>query len=850
MAYAGFSEEDWIAQAIRFWDAGPSNIYETLISVGLTPSEANQVVNKADDRIRGFIPNETQQAPRDDVTQTEAPAPAQPSFAERFSEMESILGSVPGLGGSDYEWWAANKTPDEARQFVAQRYNQIESILSELPNITAADVDWWSKNKTPEEAVEFVSLNKPAPAPAAPVKPAGPTEAEIRNQVIKEAVESVYNNPNLTPYEKAQQINAAATATNVSRQEIANALSLDLNTVNAYLDQPAPTPTAPVAPPVEAPPQAPVFEEPGMTTGVKPREGFDTVSGNLAEETAIRLIPGLGAGLFGDTGRHTSTYVKTYKVVNGQVVEQPFTQADLNSNDFIFSIGSKTGGAERERVAQNYRFVDGQLTPVGEPKFYQGEPYVGFFEGFAREAVPFVLSVVPGLNVAIGASLGATTTAAAQALGSAFISAASAVAAGANPADALKAAATSFGVSQLVPNLTGNPYIDNALKSGATAVLTGKDVGNAVVNSLIATGAQAKLGNLSITGDRAIDSGLISAATSAAQAAATGGDTLMSSLQGFISGASASLDKPTTPPIAGTSTTIPGTTTTGATTGGANTVTGSYDATDEFGLYEPGDEDVLNLVKQEQSGQTAASNVAAASQVKQINQAQAQQQGLYPSYEQYKGQNGTVYLRDLTTGKITHVLPTGQVTQITGGGVYFESPQMIGAVEGIPANAAYQGLMYVSDPALIGQRITPENISAFSLSTERDPNVPVVGNLSITRNPDGSVTQLDKVTGDTATFDAQGRIIDQTKSAYTKANEAMQTFAGLTTQATGDLVASLSGASRLIGIDPSEIVREEREGCLVSMTQHITVLEDRRHQGHNTSTSQNSPGTVYQVSSL
>lgn len=278
--------------------------------------------------------------------------------------------------------------------------------------------------------------------------------------------------------------------------------------------------------------------------GAKPRGSLQGISGALAEDIAISMIPGLGDGLFDSEGnRHTSTYVKTYKNVDGKWKETPFTINDINSDDFVFLVGSKTGGENRERVAQNYRLQNGQFTPVGNPTYYKGAQDIGFFEGFVREGLPFVASFIPGLNVAIGTALGATSAVAAQALGNAVIQASLSVAAGAKPGDALKNAAASFGVSQLVPNLTGNPFIDNVIKSGATAALTNGDIGNAITNSLIATGAQAALSNTSITGDPRIDSGLVSGATSVAQAVATGGDPGQSFVRGFISGSTAKINQ-------------------------------------------------------------------------------------------------------------------------------------------------------------------------------------------------------------------------------------------------------------------------------------------------------------------
>jgi hypothetical protein len=697
-------------------------------------------------------PEPVVQAPTPEPAPEPEPAPVveQPAavdtYPARYAEMQGILSGIAGTGPVDFEWWARNKTPDEARALVAQRYAQMESILKQLPNVGPADFQWWTANKTLDEATNFVAQQKPTEA-APPV---------------------------------------------VTDQEVLDQVAQDQGGVVA----PEPTPL-------------PVVPETGISTAVegevgqKPREGL-APSKDFAESTAMALIPGLGDGLFDDQGnRHTSTFVKTYKVVDGQTVETPFTPQDVGSNDFVFYIGSKTGGENRERAAQSYRLQDGKLIALGEPAYYKGAQDIGFFEGMLREGLPFVASVVPGLNVAIGAALGATSTVMAQALGNAVMNAALSVAAGARPADALKNAAVSFGVSQLIPNLTGNQFIDNAIKAGATAQLTGGKVGDAIANSLIQTGAQAASQGLSITGDRVIDSGLVSAATSALQSQVTGADTGFSALQGFVSGANAALAQKPVTEIPGTSTTIGGGATTGTVTGGATQDLGMDTA------VSGAQDDVLGIVAQEQEADRVASAsqvLQAPGQMQKVTAEDAAILGLTPLYEQYQGPNGTLYMRDINTGKITQVLPQGAATNVAGGSVFLDKPQVIGAIEALPANALYQGVLYTNDPSLIGKAITSDVLNNISISSERDFNIRPVGNLEITQNADGTYTQKDKVTGDTVTYGADNKIISQTKSLYTRLNDTANAVTGTGQSALGELGAAISAAGQQVGFDTQGLV--------------------------------------------
>jgi hypothetical protein len=479
--------------------------------------------------------------------------------------------------------------------------------------------------------------------------------------------------------------------------------------------------------------------------------------------------------------------------------------------------------------------------------------------------ISIALLAVPGIGQAIGSAILPTgvSTAAATAVGNAVVNAGLQVAAGAPVEQALTNAAASLGVSQLVPNLSGNSFVDNAVRSVATATLTGGDVGNALANSLIATGGNELLGNTSFTGDKVVDSAIASAITSGVQAAATSGDVGASIIRGGIAGASGQLAKEenvaesarsgagftgedAVDSVAGAigNDSIPagvGVDTVGG-IAGADTVNAGVAENDVLDLIQrdidtsvannvqdvsnveqevqpvtpvesgtdavgsAAQDDVLGVVAQEQADIRAQTASQAMQGAKQITAAEAAARELYPLTERYQGPNGTVYVRDINTGKITQLLPTGEASAITGGGVFLDRPDVIGAVEALPANAVYQGILYANDPRLIGKQLTADDLENLSLSTDRDANVLPVGNLIVRQNADGTVTQFDRVTGDTATIDASGKIVGQTKSLYTRLNDTANAVTGTGQSALGELGASLSATGQQLGLNTQGLI--------------------------------------------
>jgi hypothetical protein len=202
----------------------------------------------------------------------------------------------------------------------------------------------------------------------------------------------------------------------------------------------------------------------------------------------------------------------------------------------------------------NYQFADWDfkdLTYAGLGFDANGNPVIRTAGKKSNNAAEFIaplsiaLMAIPGIGQAVGAALlpSGVSVATATAVGNAVVNAGLQVASGVPVEKAILNSAASLGVSQLVPNLSGNVYIDNAVKSVATAALTGGDVGNALANSLIATGGNELLGNTSFTGDKVVDSAIASAITSGVQAAATDGDVGASIIRGGIAGASGQLTK-------------------------------------------------------------------------------------------------------------------------------------------------------------------------------------------------------------------------------------------------------------------------------------------------------------------
>ena len=537
---------------------------------------------------------------------------------------------------------------------------------------------------------------------------------------------------------------------------------------------------------------------------------------------------------------HTSTFVKPYKVVNGELVEanpDDITPQDITNNAVYFYIGGATGGPNRERMAQLFQPNGETLIPIGDPRFYKGESRDGWKDAIATLA-PIALMAFPGLGQTIGTYLGATTAATATALGNAVINTAIQVAAGVPIDKAIVNSAVTYGVSQYIPNLTDNPYIDNAIRSVAVAKLTGGDEQMALANSLIATGATDFLGNANITGDKTIDSGLVSGLTSSLQAAATGGDAGASFVQGFTRGASTKISQNEAAAeraasgagfvgeapfelggvsldtsAGGQQTTVSGG---GAISGQGITTLGDLivrlDNGETIDLGQTplptGEVGALRISMSRTSGQGEVNPLAVAQQTakqRTVSPQQASDEMLTPIAQYFQIPNGSTFVRDLRNGNITEVVGEGSATKINGGALNLDFTT-VGRVEGVPSNAQYAGVLYTTDLDAATDPYANFNdidVSTLSLTRGFDPNVGMPGNLERVVNSDGSVVQIDKRFGDRSYFSPDGTLFDSYRTTYSKVNDVANTLASIATSAPGEWSESVANGLKVLGI-PSD----------------------------------------------
>ena len=95
------------------------------------------------------------------------------------------------------------------------------------------------------------------------------------------------------------------------------------------------------------------------------------------EEEQAKTASDLLREKFGEQLGHKSTFTKAYKKDNkGNPVEvnmDELTPGELNSGNVVIYMGGKTGGTERERMAQAYIPKGDKLIPIGDPSYYKGE---------------------------------------------------------------------------------------------------------------------------------------------------------------------------------------------------------------------------------------------------------------------------------------------------------------------------------------------------------------------------------------------------------------------------------------------------------------------------------------------
>ena len=196
---------------------------------------------------------------------------------------------------------------------------------------------------------------------------------------------------------------------------------------------------------------------------------------------------------------HKSTFTKAYRLNekgNPVEVNDP-SLADIQSGKVIFMVGGKTGGTERERMAQAYIPQGDKLIPVGDPSYYKGEH-------------PDARNVATALKIAAIASL--PFGGAGALLGNVTGGVASGIA--------------SLGIPQMAANIGANALASGVLQ-GAISKGLGGDFSKGFKSGAISGGIGAGVGELGAMSG--LDKGLgsfytpaKSLATSALTSAATG----------------------------------------------------------------------------------------------------------------------------------------------------------------------------------------------------------------------------------------------------------------------------------------------------------------------------------------
>lgn len=216
---------------------------------------------------------------------------------------------------------------------------------------------------------------------------------------------------------------------------------------------------------------------------------------------------------FKDQLGHKSVFLKGYKKdEKGNPVEvdlNSLTPEQINSGDYIIYMGGKTGGTERERMAQAYIPKGDKLIPVGDPSYYKGEHpdaknVANALKIAAIATLPFggagalLGGATSSLTGALSAGLGSFAPIASNALVSGVTQGALSKAMGGDFSKGFKSGAIAGGVGAGINSLGVNLGLDKSLgslytpaksiaTSGVTSLLTGQkfDPTTAVKNAAI-----------------------------------------------------------------------------------------------------------------------------------------------------------------------------------------------------------------------------------------------------------------------------------------------------------------------------------------------------------------------------
>ena len=241
------------------------------------------------------------------------------------------------------------------------------------------------------------------------------------------------------------------------------------------------------------------------------------------EQEAAKTATDILKSAFGEQLGHKSTFTKAYrKDEKGNPVEvnvDSLTPADFSSGNVILYMGGKTGGKERERMAQAYIPQGDKLVPVGDPNYYKGEHPDAKNVATALKIAGFATLPFGGVGSLLGgaasgltgtlasAGLGSLAPVASNALVSGVVGGGLSKAMGGNFGQGFKRGAVSGAVSSGINQFAGDMFkglgefgtpAKSLVTSGITSGLLGQkfDLGQAVKNAAINYG-MGKAGELS-----------------------------------------------------------------------------------------------------------------------------------------------------------------------------------------------------------------------------------------------------------------------------------------------------------------------------------------------------------------
>lgn len=240
----------------------------------------------------------------------------------------------------------------------------------------------------------------------------------------------------------------------------------------------------------------------GNLLAEQPARFFTEIANRFTQQTGITNLDDIGVKKLDViptqwTDPSSGELITAYeRKDNGQLVSSDIEIYDKRTGRAIGLPNLGTFGNQRDETGAYLG-----VTPDGQLKL---KAYYAYEQEAWKDVVtalaPIALNFVPGVGQFVGAAIlpAGISPVIQNAVGNMVLKTGIDVAAGLPIETAIKNNLATFGVNQLMPNFTGNNYIDNAIKAVTSASLTGLDVETALTNSLIATTAQQIASKLDI----------------------------------------------------------------------------------------------------------------------------------------------------------------------------------------------------------------------------------------------------------------------------------------------------------------------------------------------------------------